>query len=155
MRQLSSGYTQSALPLYYTSVVDLKPFDQAELARISRQHQRNQSPIGNQLPVIKRNSRSNNQNRKFLINKSIRLYQPIHEAAMMSKIGQLRHKLASAKPEIQKVSRLSLASRTVNDPEQTNYEKFIEPYKETIETYKNNDNKPKWVKMWRKIAKFV
>ena len=143
MRQLSSGYTQSALPLYYTSVVDLKPFDQAELARISRQHQRNQSPIGNQLPVIKRNSRSNNQNRKFLINKSIRLYQPIHEAAMMSKIGQLRHKLASAKPEIQKVSRLSLASRTVNDPEQTNYEKFIEPYKETIETYKNNDNKPK------------
>jgi hypothetical protein len=141
-RQLSSGYTQSHNPLYYTSVVDLKPFDHAELARISRQHQRNQSPMGKQLPVIKRKVKFGNENRKFLINKSIRLYEPINEAAMMSKIGQLRHKLASAKPEIQKVSRLSLA-KSVNDQDQANYEKFIEPFKENSRSNTNRENKPK------------
>ena len=60
----------------------------------------------------------------------------------MSKIVQLRHKLASAKgPEIQKISRMSLA-RSTNEQDQTNYEKIIQPFKEQT-AEETNENKPK------------
>ena len=102
--------------MYFTSIVDLKPFDQYE---------RNISRNDKKLPIIKRNVAYLNQNRKFLINKNMRLYEPIHEAAVMSKIDKLRQKLASTK--IQKCSPLNNCD-----------EKIIEIYKESLNSI-NND----------------
>ena len=119
---LTTLQSQSALPMYYTSIVDLKPFDQNELERLARQHKRILSPINNTLPLITRNLSSANfqNNKRFLINKNIRFYQPIRDAEMLTQLDRLRHKLASAKPEIQKISRLSVRSSRRNSIVSTN-----------------------------------
>jgi hypothetical protein len=119
---LTTLQSQSALPMYYTSIVDLKPFDQNELERLARQHKRILSPVNNTLPLITRNLSSANiqNNKRFLINKNIRFYQPIRDAEMLTQLDRLRHKLASAKPEIQKISRLSVLSSMRNSIVSTN-----------------------------------
>jgi hypothetical protein len=110
---------QSSLPLYFncTSVVDLKPFDQSE---------RNLIKNGEKLPIIKRNLVSVNQNRKYLIKKNLRVYEPIHEAAVMSKIDELRQKLATTR------SQKSPCSITDTFDEKKDYLKIIEIYKDSL-----------------------
>ena len=72
----------------------------------------------------------------------------------MTQIGKLRNKLASAKPEMQKVSRLSIESiqnsalDVLRDNEnksqnQDNYEKIFEPFKESEINKKPNSNRSK------------
>jgi len=73
------------------SIVALRPFDQEELKRLSRQKNYTN------LPNIK--SAGRNKSGKAVINKAMRFYEPIRDAEMLSQLERLRTKLVILKPQ--------------------------------------------------------